>query len=73
MRRIGLILLIVGVIGFLVATSQRGGYKSVEGVLKTTFSKEERGKSDLADTGRWVFLAVGVVGLLLVFVPDRKS
>ena len=73
MRRNGLILLVVGVIVFLVASSQRQGYDSVEGVLKTTFSKSERGKSDLADMARWAGLGLAAVGLVLAVLPARKG
>jgi uncharacterized protein YjeT (DUF2065 family) len=73
MRRNGLILLAIGVVVFLVASSQRRSYDSVEGVLKTTFSKDERGKSDLADTGRWLGLGLAAVGLVLVVLPERKG
>lgn len=73
MRRIALVLILLGVVGFLVASSQRSGYDSVEGALKTTFSKNERGKRDLADTGRWVALAVAAIGAVLFFVPERKG
>lgn len=73
MRRYGLILLAVGVVFFLVASSQRKSYDSVEGVLKTTFSKSERGKSDLADTGRWLGVGVAVVGLVMALLPQRKG
>jgi hypothetical protein len=68
-----LILLAIGVVVFLVASSQRKSYDSVEGVLKTTFSKSERGKSDLADTGRWLGLGIAAVGLVLVVLPERKG
>ena len=73
MRRIALVLILLGVVGFLVASSQRSGYDSVEGALKTTFSKNERGKRDMADTGRWVALAVAALGAVLFFVPERKG
>ena len=73
MRRSGLILLAIGIVVFLVASSQRRSYDSVEGVLKTTFSKNERGKSDLAGTGRWVGLGLAAVGLVLVVLPERKG
>ena len=73
MRRNGLILLAIGVVVFLVASSQRRSYDSIEGVLKTTFSKSERGKSDLADTGRWLGLGIAAVGLVLVVLPERKG
>ena len=73
MRRNGLILLAIGVVVFLVASSQRRSYDRVEGVLKATFSKSERGKSDLTDTGRWLGLGVAIVGLVMVFLPQRKG
>jgi uncharacterized membrane protein YeaQ/YmgE (transglycosylase-associated protein family) len=73
MRRIALVLILLGVVGFLVASSQRSGYDSVEGALKTTFSKNERGKRDMADTGRWVALVVAAIGAVLFFVPERKG
>lgn len=72
MRRIALVLVLLGVAGFVVASSQRSGYESVEGRMKTTFSKEERGKRDLAETGRWAALAVAAIGAVLFFVPERK-
>jgi len=73
MQRNGLILLVVGVLVFLFASSRRNSYQSVEGVLKTTFSKSERGKSNLADTGRWLGLGIAAVGLILVVLPQRKG
>lgn len=73
MRRIALVLIVLGVVGFLVASSQRSGYDSIEGALKTTFSKSERGKRDMAETGRWVALAVTAIGAVLFFVPERKG
>jgi hypothetical protein len=71
-RRIALVLVLLGVVGFLVASSQHSGYESVEGRMKAAFSKEERGKRDLADTGRWVALVVAAIGAVLFFVPERK-
>ncbi len=72
MRRIALVLIVLGILGFLVASSQRSGYESVEGRMKATFSKEERGKRDMAATGRWVALAIAAIGVALFFVPERK-
>jgi hypothetical protein len=37
MRRIGIALLVLGLGLFVLASSQRGGYDTVEGALKTTF------------------------------------
>ena len=73
MRRIGIVLLVLGLIGFVVGTSRRGGYDTVQGALKTTFSSEERAKKDFWETGRWIALGVGVIGLVLVVRPGKQS
>lgn len=72
MRRIGIALLVIGLAGFILASSQRGGYDSVEGAIKTTFSSEERSKKEGWDVLRWVGAGLAVVGLVLVFVPGKK-
>lgn len=73
MRRIGIVLLVLGLVGFVVASSQRGGYDTLEGAIKTAVSSEEKSKKDAWETGRWVALGVGVVGLVLVLMPGKKS
>jgi hypothetical protein len=73
MRRIGILLLVIGLVGFVVASSQRGSYDSVEGALKSTFSSEERAKKDAWETGRWVSVGVAVVGLVLTVLPGKKT
>jgi hypothetical protein len=73
MRRVGVILLVVGLAGFLFASSQRSGYESVEGKLKTTFSSEERSKKDAWEIARWMLLGAAVVGLVFVVLPGKKS
>ena len=72
MRRIGIALLVIGLAGFILASSQRGGYDSVEGAIKTTFSSEERSKKEGWEVMRWVGAGLAVVGLVLVFVPGKK-
>jgi hypothetical protein len=73
MRLIGIVLLVAGLVGFVVASGRRSGYDSVEGQLKSTFSSSERSKKEGWETGRWVAAGVAVVGLVLVFVPGKKS
>lgn len=73
MRRIGIVLLVLGIVGFLVATSQRGGYDTVEGAIKTTFSSDEKSKKDAWETGRWLAAGMGVIGLVLVLLPGKKT
>ena len=72
MRRLGIILLVVGLAGFLVASSQRSGYQSLEGQVKAAVSSEERGKKDFWENARWAFLGAGVIGLVLIVLPGKK-
>ena len=73
MRRIGILLLVVGLVGFVVASSQRGSYDSVEGSLKAVFSSEERAKKDAWETGRWIFVGMAVMGLVLTVLPGKRT
>ena len=72
MRRLGVIVLVIGIAGFLLASSRRGSYDSVEGTLKTTFSQEEKGKKDIWETARWVCVGGAVIGLVLIVFPGKK-
>jgi hypothetical protein len=73
MRRLGIILLVIGVAGFLVASSQRSSYDSLEGQFKAAVSKEERSKKDLWENARWALLGTGVIGLVLIVLPGKKT
>jgi hypothetical protein len=73
MRRIGIILLVLGIVGFVLASSQRKGYDTVEGAVKSTFSSSERSKKEGWETTRWLSLGVGVVGLVFVLLPGKKG
>ncbi len=73
MRRIGILLLVVGLVGFVIASSQRGSYDSVEGSIKAVFSSNERAKKDAWETGRWIFVGVAVMGLVLTVLPGKKA
>jgi hypothetical protein len=73
MRRLGIILLVVGLAGFLVASSQRASFDSLEGQFKAAVSKEERGRKDLWENARWLLVGVGVIGLVLIILPGKKS
>jgi hypothetical protein len=73
MRRLGIVLIIIGLAGFLVASSQRAGYDSLEGQFKAAVSKEERGRRDLWENARWLFVGAGVIGIVLTLLPGKKS
>ncbi len=73
MKRMGIVLLVLGLVGFVWASSKRSGYDSVEGALKSTFSSSERSRKEGFETGRWISAGVAVVGLGLLFAPGRKA
>lgn len=73
MRRLGIVVLIVGLAGFALATVQRGGYDTVEGVIKAALSTEERKERDAWETARWLSLGAAVIGAVLVVFPGRKT
>ncbi|HEY3204668.1 MAG TPA: hypothetical protein VGL03_13545 [Thermoanaerobaculia bacterium] len=73
MRRIGIILIVVGLAGFLLASSQRAGYDTVEGGIKAAFSSSERAKKDAWDTARWMLVGVAVIGVVFTVLPGKKS
>jgi hypothetical protein len=73
MKRMGVVLLVLGLAGFVWTSGKRAGYDSIEGGLKSTFSSSERSKKEGWETARWGCAALAVAGLALVFVPGRKS
>lgn len=73
MRRLGIILLLIGLAGFVVASSQRSGFDSLEGQFKAAVSKEERGKRDIWENARWLFVGAGVIGIVLIVLPGKKA
>jgi uncharacterized membrane protein HdeD (DUF308 family) len=72
-RRLGIVVLVVGLAGFVFASTQRGGYDTVEGAIKTAVSSSERKKKDAWETIRWLSLGAAVVGLVLVILPGKSE
>jgi hypothetical protein len=72
-RRLGIIVLLVGLAGFVFGTVQRGGYDTMEGAIKTAVSSQERKKKDAWETLRWLSLGAAVVGVVLVILPGKKE
>jgi hypothetical protein len=73
MRKLGLILIAIGVVGFLIASSERSGYDTVQGNIKTTFSQSERSKRDFWEKARWLFVGAGVIGVVLTVLPGKQD
>ncbi len=73
MRKIGLLLLAIGLAGFLFASSQRAGYDSVEGQMKSTFSSSQRSKKEGWEMARWLLGGVAVMGVVFILLPGKNS
>ena len=59
MRRIGILLVVIGLAGFLFATSRAAG---VEPAAK-----------DVWETVRWLFVGGAVMGVVLTILPGKAS
>jgi hypothetical protein len=73
MKRAGIILLVLGLVGFVLASSQRAGFDTVEGGIKQVFSSEERSKKEGWEIARWVSVGLAALGLVLTVVPAKKT
>jgi hypothetical protein len=73
MKRIGIALLVLGLVGFVLASSQRAGYDSVEGGIKQVFSSSERSKKEGWETVRWVAAGLAALGLVMTLMPAKKA
>jgi hypothetical protein len=71
MRRIGIILMVVGLAGFLLATSRSASDASAEGGIQSTASSE-RAKKDAWETVRWLFVGGAVMGVVLTILPGKN-
>ncbi|MEX0879727.1 MAG: hypothetical protein WEB59_11105 [Thermoanaerobaculia bacterium] len=72
MRRAGLILLAVGLAGFLLGSSQRARYESREGAPGAGIVEKHRKLRDAWETARWLFVGTAVIGLVFTALPGKK-
>ena len=73
MRRVGLILIAIGVAGFLLASAQRAHYETPEGALRAASSASERRTRDAWETARWLLTGTAVMGIVFTALPGRKT
>ena len=70
MRTLGLVMLALGVLGFLYCSSQLSGLPPIpEGVELSDYMQYESGKLEL---GRYVAAMAGFIGALLAFFPQGR-
>jgi hypothetical protein len=75
MRRVGLILIAIGVAGFLLASSQKARYATAEGTpaSSTTAPAATRRARDAWESARWLLVGTGVIGLVFTALPGRRD
>lgn len=72
MRRTGLILLAVGLAGFLLGSSQRARYESSVTTPGSAIVERNRKLRDAWETARWLFVGTAVIGLVFTALPGKK-
>jgi hypothetical protein len=73
MRRVGLVLLAIGLAGFLLASAQRARYETAEGAVSAAASAEERKLRDTWETARWLLAGTAVMGIVFTALPGKRE
>lgn len=73
MRRVGLILLAIGLAGFLFASARRARYETAEGSVRGAASAAEERARDGWETARWLLVGTAVMGIVFTVLPGRKE
>ncbi len=73
MKFFGVLLLVLGLGGFIFFNGKRQGYETVEGQMKTMFSQKEKTAESSWEAARWASLGVAVIGVVLIVAPPAKT
>jgi hypothetical protein len=73
LRRAGLILLALGLAGFLLGSSQRSRYETRAGAPGSATVEKDRKLRDAWETARWLFVGTAVIGLVFTVLPGKKQ
>jgi uncharacterized membrane protein len=71
-RRAGLILLAIGIAGFLLATYERTRYDSGEAALRAA-SPAARRTRDAWEDARWYLAGTAVIGIVFTVLPGKRE
>lgn len=72
-RRLGIVLFVLGLGWFLFASSRAARYDTPEGRTRVAVSSSERSQRDFWETSRWLLLGTAVIGAVLVVLPGRAE
>ncbi len=73
MRRVGLILLVIGLAGFLFASAQRARYEKAASASPAPPAEKSRRRLEAWETARWMILGAAVMGLVFTVLPGKES
>jgi hypothetical protein len=73
MKSLGILLLVLGIGGFIFSNTRVSGFESVEGKVKTFLSQDEKSHQAGWEAARWASLGVAVVGVVLLVAPESKG
>ena len=71
MRRLGVILLVLGIAGFLYASSRKAKYESA--MPDPSFSSPAAEAVYRWETARWLLAGMGVIGLVFTVLPGKNA
>jgi hypothetical protein len=71
MRRVGLVLLAIGLAGFLFASAQKSRYETRAEDATAAPSAAE--KLLRWETARWLLVGVGVIGVVFTVLPGKRA
>ena len=73
MRRVGLVLLAVGLAGFFFASTQRVQAEKATRGTSAESSVRARRASERWETTRWLLLGAAVMGLVFTILPGKET
>ena len=74
MRRIGLILLAIGLAGFLFASARKSHYETgAAGAVDSTASSPVAETVLRWEAARWLLVGVGVIGVVFTVLPGKQA
>ena len=73
MRRIGLVLLAIGLVGFLFASAQKSRYEAAPSTAGATAESPAAENLHRWEAARWLLVGVGVIGVVFTVLPGKKA
>ncbi len=72
-RRLGIVLFVLGLGWFLLASGRAARYDTPEGRTRVAVSNSERSAQKFWETSRWLLLGTAVIGAVLIVLPGRET